>query len=108
LPNAGHSGDPFSESRRDPQDKKRGSPFRQDDVLQKMRRQKVVAQRLERCHRGHEEEQAPGREGGDTPALGAPATDGDGVAEREGDDAECRLRMDGPRIRVGTEDRALR
>ena len=108
LPNAGQSGDPLPESRRDAEDEEGRRPFREDHVLEEVRRQQVVAQRLERRHRGHEEEQAPSREGADTPALGAPAADGDGVGEREGDDAERRLRVDGPRIRVGTGDGALR
>ena len=99
---------PLADGGRDAQDEEGRRPLGEDDVLEQVHREQVVAQRLERCHRSGEEQQAAGGEDGDAPPLDPLAAGGEHIGEHERCDAERRLRVNGPGVGIGARDRALR
>jgi hypothetical protein len=104
-PRGGVLREPRGKRRGNAENEERGRPLGEYDVLEEMRREEVVAQRVERGYRGREEEQAPGGEGSEPPALRA-TTDGEQVRDPERDDRQRRLQMERPGVRIRAADGA--
>ena len=108
LPDGRDAPEPLGDGRRDAEHEQRRRPLGEDDVLEQVHREQVVAQCFERGDRGGEQEQAAPREGRDAPPLDVSTSCRQDVGEHQRGYAERRLGVDGPGVGVGAGDRALR
>jgi hypothetical protein len=105
-PGAGEPGEPHGEEGRDAEHQERRRPLREDDVLEQMRPEQVVGQRVERGDRRDDQQQAAGGESCNAPARGATPADKEGVPAGQRDDRERRLEVKRPGVWVRASDRA--